>query len=174
LKLRRFSVVAVSLLFASACASAPRTAAPTPTTTPASSPLPSNPPLDTVEVAFGPRAVVAEVADEHEERILGLMHRPTLGDDAGMLFVFPAKSSGGFWMKNTLIPLSIAYMGRTDDDSFEVLAILDMEPCTADPCPSYPPGLTYDATLEVNQGWFDDAGVAAGDEARLDRLVVAE
>ena len=117
--------------------------------------------------------MIAEIADEHPERLLGLMNRRSLDRDAGMLFVFPAKSSGGFWMKNTLIPLSIAYMGRTDDDAFEVLAILDMEPCTEPSCPSYPPGETYDAALEVNQGWFADAGVRAGDVATLGRPVAA-
>lgn len=143
---------------------------------PTGSAAPRNPSLDTVDVSFGDATVVAEIADEHSERLLGLMHRPSLRRDAGMLFVFPAKSSGGFWMKNTLIPLQIAYLGRTGELSYEVIAILDMEPCPAEEerCPNYPPGRPYDAALEVNQGWFDEAGVEVGDEAKLSRAVEAQ
>ena len=163
----------VLLVLALCAACAPgRTVDPAPT----GSAAPRNESLDTVEVAFDGASVDAEIADEHEERVLGLMHRTDLGDDAGMLFVFPAASSGGFWMKNTLIPLSIAYMDRTGERSFEIVAILDMEPCPAEQteCPTDPPGRAYDAALEVNEGWFTDNGVEVGAEATLDRAVEAE
>lgn len=158
----RLALALVVVFGSIACARAAPTASPT------STPVVSNPPLDTVEVAFGDEVVDAEVADSHRERMLGLMHRTSLGADAGMLFVFEAKTSGGFWMKNTLVPLSIAYMGRKGD-TYEVLAILDMEPCRADPCPNYPPGRPYDATLEVNQGWFATHGVEVGDKAVISK-----
>ena len=95
-------------------------------------------------MTFGEHLVKAEIADDTEERRTGLMNRKTLADDAGMLFVFQTMTNTGFWMKNTLIPLSIAYMRATSDDSYEVLAILDMEPCKVAKCPLYPPGVTYD------------------------------
>ncbi len=127
------------------------------------SPTPSNPRLETVELSAGDRTVTAEVADDHIERVLGLMHRRELGRDEGMLFLFPAATSGGgFWMKNTLIPLQIAYMVR-GQGGFEVLSILEMVPCTKDPCPQYKPGVQYDSALEMNEGWFDAAAVEVGD-----------
>jgi uncharacterized protein len=96
-----------------------------------------------------------EVVADQAGRQLGLMHRTALAEDAGMLFLFPDDRQGGFWMKDTLIPLSIAFIAADGD----ILAILDMEPCEADPCPSYNPGVTYRSALEVNQGAFEDAGV---------------
>ena len=156
-------VALVLLLLFAACGSPVQEAGPSPT--PTGTPFPT-PDGDTVEISFGDAAVTAEVADEHEERLIGLMNRRSLGADAGMLFKFEAKTSGGFWMKNTLIPLSIAYMSETDE-GYEVLVILDMEPCRKDPCPDYPPGQQYDAALEVNEGWFDRHGVEAGDKATV-------
>jgi uncharacterized protein len=104
-----------------------------------------------------------EVVADPPGRQQGLMHRTELAADAGMLFLFPDDRAGGFWMKDTLIPLSIAFMAADG----EVLAILDMEPCEADPCPTYDPGVTYRTALEVNQGAFDDAGVDTGWHAGL-------
>jgi uncharacterized membrane protein (UPF0127 family) len=75
-----------------------------------------------------------------------------------MIFRFPGPTQGAFWMKDTLIPLSIAYY----DAEGTVVAVLDMEPCTADPCPTYPPGTSYTGALEVNQGFFDDVGLEEG------------
>lgn len=134
-------------------------------------------PEGSVVVSFGDREVgdrevVAEVAATPSERGRGLQHRDHLPRDAGMLFLFPERREGGFWMKDTLIPLSIAFLredGREGDVArYEVVAILDMEPCEADPCPSYEPGLPYDAALEVNQSWFAEAGVEVGDRARVE------
>ena len=76
------------------------------------------------------------------------MHREFLPDDAGMIFLFEEEIAGGFWMKNTLIPLSIAFVAGNG----EIVRILDMEPCEADPCEIYDPGVTYSSALEVNQG----------------------
>jgi uncharacterized membrane protein (UPF0127 family) len=104
------------------------------------------------------RTLWAWVADTDEKRQLGLMHRTELADDAGMLFVFDAEHSGGFWMKNTRIPLSIAYIGGDGT----ILRIMDMEPCRRDPCPTYDPGKPYHMALEANRGWFDQAGVTGG------------
>ena len=103
-------------------------------------------------------AVPVWVADDEPLRQRGLMHRTSLPSGAGMLFVFDEPSNGGFWMKNTLIPLSIAFI----DDDGRVLETLDMEPCEADPCPVYTPGVTYRYALEVNRGFLDEHGVATG------------
>jgi uncharacterized protein len=118
--------------------------------------------LDTDE---GSTLINVEVAETDEQRQLGLMHRRSLDEDSGMIFVFFEPTRGGFWMKNTLIPLSIAFF----DVDGKILKILDMEPCKTDPCPSYDPGVTYRGALEVNQGAFEDWGVEEGDSLRLNR-----
>jgi uncharacterized protein len=106
-----------------------------------------------------------EIAETPEQRGTGLMHRKSLPRNAGMIFLFPQPSRGSFWMKNTLIPLSIAFY----DGKGRILRILLMDPCTADPCPSYDPGVAYRGALEVNRGTFGRLGVRRGDAIRLRR-----
>jgi uncharacterized protein len=106
-----------------------------------------------------------EVADTEERRQFGLMHRESLPADQGMVFIFFRDTTGPFWMKNTLIPLSIAFF----DFDGEILKIIDMEPCEADPCPTYDPGVSYRGALEVNQGAFERWRVEEGDFIRLNR-----
>ena len=109
--------------------------------------------------------VTVEIADTQGEREVGLMHRESLPEDAGMIFLFEEEITGGFWMKNTLIPLSIAFVGADG----EILRILDMEPCEADPCEIYDPGVAYASALEVNQGAFASWGVEEGDLLTLEQ-----
>jgi uncharacterized protein len=113
-----------------------------------------------------PVNVLVEVAETPEQQAYGLMFRKALPPDRGMAFVFPSDTDTGFWMKNTLIPLSIAYY----DARGKIVKILDMEPCTADPCPKYDPGAAYRGALEVNQGAFADWGVEEGDTIVLHPL----
>ncbi len=108
--------------------------------------------------------VEVEVATTEEQREMGLMNRESLPEDEGMFFVFPGEQSGvGFWMKNTLIPLSVAVA----DADGRITRILDMEPCTADPCAVYDPG-PFVTALEANQGAFERWGVQIGDNMALD------
>ena len=106
--------------------------------------------------------VNVDVADTAEERRVGLMNRESLDEDEGMLFVLFEPSTGGFWMKNTSIPLSVAFF----DQAGKILSILDMDPCEADPCPTYDPGVPFWGALEVNQGAFEKWGVRKGDVIR--------
>jgi uncharacterized protein len=106
-----------------------------------------------------------EVAETEEQRQFGLMHRDSLPADQGMIFIFFRDTQGPFWMKNTRIPLSIAFF----DLNGRIVKILDMEPCEANPCPLYDPGVTYRGALEVNRGAFDRWGVEEGDFVRLNR-----
>jgi uncharacterized membrane protein (UPF0127 family) len=123
-------------------------------------------PVVLIQTARGEEVEVAvEIADTQEEREVGLMHREFLPDDAGMLFLFEGETAGGFWMKNTLIPLSIAFTGGDGT----ILRILDMEPCEADPCEIYDPGVLYEGALEVNQGAFASWGVEEGDLLTLEQ-----
>lgn len=110
------------------------------------------------------RLVKVEVADSPELQARGLMFRESLEEDAGMLFLFFEETSTGFWMKDTLIPLSIAFFARDG----EILRILDMELCEeADSCPTYDPEVSFRGALEVNQGAFDEWGVEVGDHIRV-------
>lgn len=116
-----------------------------------------------IETDAGAVLVNIEVADSPELQELGLMHRTSLEDDSGMLFLFFEESQSSFWMKDTLIPLSIAFFDRDGT----ILKIIDMEPCDSDPCPSYDPDVTYQGALEVNKGAFDEWGVEVGDTIRV-------
>jgi uncharacterized membrane protein (UPF0127 family) len=107
--------------------------------------------------------VVVEVADEPAEWQRGLMYRRSLAPNAGMLFVFPQPIRSAFWMKNTLIPLSIAFYDRRG----RILRIMDMAPCRADPCPTYDPNLAYKGALEVNRGAFARWRIRRGDHIRV-------
>ena len=131
----------------------------------ASAPAEAEGPRIVIETGAGDVDVQVEIADSEEERAVGLMNRESLDDDAGMVFLFPEPASGGFWMKNTLIPLSIAFA----DGQGRILRILDMDPCRADPCEVYDPGVAYRSALEVNQGAFAEWGVDEGDRLRLER-----
>ena len=103
--------------------------------------------------------VDVQIADDGPEQGYGLMYRRWLGADKGMAFLFASETSGSFYMKNTLIPLSIAFW----DSAGRIVRILDMEPCEADPCPLYDPETAYVGALEVNQGAFEAWGVTEGD-----------
>jgi len=89
------------------------------------------------------------------------MNRESLPEDAGMLFDFQADVQARFWMRNTLIPLSIAFV----DKDGVIVHIEDMEPQTEDLHLS--PSL-YRYAIEVNQGWYADNGLAAGDTVRVE------
>jgi len=115
----------------------------------------------TVTAATGtPRVVLkVELARTPGERQQGLMNRRSLAAKAGMVFVYPADHRGSFWMKNTLIPLDIAFYNARG----KILRILTMQPCRRDPCRIYDPKVAYRAALEVNAGSFRRWGVRAGD-----------
>ncbi len=106
-----------------------------------------------------------QIADSDEARRIGLQHRRHLAPDAGMAFVFDRPTTEGFWMKDTPIPLDIAYWGTGG----RIVAILRMTPCPRDPCPLYVPGHAYVGAVEANRGFFGLHGVAVGDIVRLIR-----
>lgn len=99
------------------------------------------------------------VAADARNRSRGLMDRSDLPDGTGMVFLFPGDTAGAFYMFNTLIPLSIAFYAADG----QVVRVLDMEPCSAEvgtDCELYPPGVDYRGALEVEQGYFDEIGLA--------------
>jgi len=108
--------------------------------------------------------VRVEIADGPLEQARGLMYRTALGEDRGMLFVFRDEQPRSFWMKNTRIPLSIAYI----DSRGRITDILDMKPLDDKP-PHYVSSEPVQYALEVNQGFFDERGVKVGDHVKLPR-----
>ncbi len=105
-------------------------------------------------------AVPVEIADTDEERQTGLMGRTALAEDAGMLFVFDVEQQLSFWMKDTLIPLSIAFI----DSEGRIVDIQNMQPLDETPHPSAAPA---QYALEVNQGFFEARGIQVGDTVEL-------
>jgi uncharacterized protein len=97
-----------------------------------------------------------EIAEGEENLIKGLMFRKHLNADSGMLFVFDREQKLNFWMKNTYIPLSIAYI----DSNGVINEIYDMEPLDASI--TYPSKQKAGYALEVNMGWFKSKNISAG------------
>jgi uncharacterized membrane protein (UPF0127 family) len=119
----------------------------------------------TIDGQDGPATFEVRIAETPSARQQGLMAVEELPAGEGMAFLFDDATDGAFWMKDTLIPLSIAFW----DGASRVVAVLDMEPCRSDPCPLYSPGADYVGAVEVNLGALAEAGVAAGDEVTLTR-----
>ncbi|HEY8245590.1 MAG TPA: DUF192 domain-containing protein [Casimicrobiaceae bacterium] len=114
---------------------------------------PQSLPISKIQVGAYP--VSAEVAQTPDQRSLGLMFRFSLPADHGMLFVFPEPQPLGFWMRNTYIPLSIAYI----DADGRIVSIADMAPRDESSHPSNGPALY---ALEMRKGWFADKGLGPG------------
>ena len=124
---------------------------------------PSGLPTVTIDASGGKEVEVrVEIADSLSEQARGLMYRKSLGEDRGMLFVYRREQPLSFWMKNTRIPLSIAYI----DSKGRITDILDMKPLDDQP-PHYTSSEPVQYALEVNQGFFDEHGVKVGDHAEL-------
>lgn len=111
-------------------------------------------------VIFGADTVVAEVAGTPEQREKGLMGRLGVPDGTGMLFVFPRSAERYLWMKDTHIPLSVAFF----DDSNRVGAIKRMEPLDETLVDSE---IATSLLLEVRQGWFAENGIEVGTTAEV-------
>lgn len=111
--------------------------------------------LPTIRLNAGIHVIRAEVAESPDQRSIGLMHRDSMPSNDGMLFVFEQAAVQCFWMKNTRLPLSIAFLA----DDGEVINIEAMAPQTLNShCSKKPVRLA----LEMNAGWFDKRGIKAG------------
>lgn len=114
-----------------------------------------------MEFSFGFYRVDAEVAADQENRMQGLMQRRSMPAQQGMLFVFPELAAHCMWMRNTFIPLSVAFLDREG----RIINIEDMQPQTEDNhCAARPARFA----LEMNRGWFAAKGIKPG--ARLNGL----
>jgi uncharacterized membrane protein (UPF0127 family) len=125
-------------------------------------------PLLTYPLHIGEHSIRAELANTPRTRSDGLMFRQRLADSSGMIFVFPGEQRVSMWMKNTPIPLSVAFI----DANGHILNIENMEPHSERTHSSIKPA-TY--ALETNQGWFAARGIRKGDRVTgLERLPPAK
>lgn len=108
------------------------------------------------------KEIRVEVARTPAERATGLMGRKHLDKEEGMLFIFEEEGYHSFWMKDTLIPLSIAFIDREG----RIVQITDMKPLTLT---SHPPPKPILYALEMNQGWFSKNRIKAGDVVRFSK-----
>jgi uncharacterized membrane protein (UPF0127 family) len=107
-------------------------------------------------LAIGKHAISAEVADTPAAREHGLMQRTRLCADCGMIFVFPTAARYGFWMKNTPLPIAIAFIGGDG----RIVNIVEMQPYSLD---IHYAQADSQYALEMNSGWFAAHGVNTGD-----------
>lgn len=118
--------------------------------------------------------LAVEVADAPAEQQCGLMHREAMPEEQGMLFAFAYDSTGGFWNRNTLIPLSVIYIAGDG----RIVDVLEMEatPYAGAPGVVQPPVREpYRYVIEVNQGWHVRHGIAVGDRVAVgDAVALAD
>jgi uncharacterized protein len=122
-----------------------------------------NPKLATSPIQVGGAQVIAEIAATETERERGLMFRTSLADGKGMLFIFDKDQQLAFWMKNTKIPLSLAYISSDGT----IRQIVDLEP---ESLASVQAERSVRYALEVPRGWFGRAGVKVGDKVSFGDL----
>ena len=115
-------------------------------------------------IEVGGAVATVEVAASDEARARGLSNRHSIGTDEGMLFLFPRARRVSFWMKDTFLPLSIAFI--TPDG--EIAEIHDMQPLTET---SHTPAVPVTMALEMPAGWFQGRGVSVGDKVVLPESV---
>ena len=121
-------------------------------------------PLPVAELRAGMHLIRAEVAADFSTRGRGLMHRKGLAPNAGMLFIFDGPSQQCMWMKNTYIPLSVAFL----DEQGTIINIADMQPQSEQTHCSARPALY---ALEMSRGWFAERGIKPGTKlGGLDKL----
>lgn len=117
------------------------------------------PRLPSIDLTAGMYVIQAEVAQTHRQQSIGLMHRQKMAINEGMLFVYESAQIRCYWMRNTLIPLTIAFI----EDDGTIVNLKDMQPLDErSHCPIKP--IRY--ALEMNQGWFDQRGIKPGFKVR--------
>ena len=114
------------------------------------------PKLPTVPLLIDEKKLVAEVADDEAEKETGMMFRKSMADGEAMLFVLGRPQHASFWMRNTILPLSVAYLNAAGT----ILEIYDLKPRDETPVSSKFDSIVY--AIEVPQGWFLKNGILPG------------
>ena len=156
-------VVALSLLALLAGVACRPSASAPPFAAPAEEAGRPQPKLPTLKLWLGPHELVGELATTGQQQQMGMMWRTNMAEMEAMLFVFGAPHRAGFWMKNTLLPLSCAYI----DPEGVILEIRDMKPRDETSLTAATDRVQY--VLEVNQGWFTRNKVGVGTVLRTER-----
>jgi uncharacterized membrane protein (UPF0127 family) len=146
-------------------AAAPATNAPPAASTNAEPPAATQaqPKLRTMKIWIGPEELVTEIAASPKEMMTGMMHRTSMEENEAMLFLLPYPQRASFWMKNTLVPLSCAYI----DPEGVIVEEHDMKPLDETPIPAGSDRIQY--VLEVKQGWFERHKIKPGTLLRTER-----
>jgi len=121
-------------------------------------------PADISQVCLEKTCFDVEIADTAYKQEIGLMNRESLGRNRGMLFVFGAEDKHKFWMKNTLIPLDIIWIGG---NSKIIFMQKNAQPCKIDPCEIFGPDENAKYILEINGGLAENIELEIGDEIRI-------
>ena len=120
------------------------------------------PKLPAIKLWLGRQEIMAEIAATQRELATGMMHRKEMGENEGMLFIMPFPQRAAFYMRNTYVPLSVAYI----DTEGTILEIHDLQPLNEEPVPSRSERIHF--VLETKQGWFDRNQVSIGNVIRTE------
>lgn len=112
-----------------------------------------------------PLVIEVDLALTNRDQAKGLMEVEEIPDEYGMVFLWSDSGTHSFYMKNTLIPLDIAWW----DEDGRIVDIQTMQPCIEDPCATYAPAAEHIGAVEVNAGLLESAGIEVGDPVRLTR-----
>jgi uncharacterized protein len=116
-----------------------------------------------IRSSSGPVTISVRTASTAVAKEEGLMRQSHLPESSGMAFLSNQPTTTPFWMKDTTIPLSVAFWNA----HHQIVDMLDMSPCTADPCPLYRSSSPYIGAVEVNRGFFEQHGVTIGDTVHI-------
>lgn len=114
-------------------------------------------------VLINENKIHVSIADNPQERSIGLMYEKNLCENCGMLFVFENEGVHKFWMKNTLIPLDIIFISNEN----KIVDIIEAELCKEDPCQTYAPKDNAKYVLEINKGYSNSKRINIGDEVKM-------
>ena len=120
----------------------------------------AQPQLPVTDLSISGKTIRAETADEEHERAAGLMFRKELANDTGMLFIMPQTGPVRFWMRNTELPLTIAYIAPNG----AIMELHDLEPYNERPVPSRFPQIAF--ALEMPRGWFTKNNIWPGERVQ--------
>ena len=115
------------------------------------------------QVCINENCFIVELAITNEEKQIGVMNRPRLDKDKGMLFIYDNPTIASFWMKNTLIPLDIIWINK----DFKIVYIANANPCIKDPCTIYTPDEDANYILEINSNLTKELNIKEGDEVSI-------
>jgi hypothetical protein len=164
----RLSLLSILLsIFLMGC-SVPTTAKPPIPTfssqTPASESLGQTLPISAKAILPNGTTIHLEVAKTPQQQAMGLMYRPALPDDRGMLFGFPSPQPVSFWMKNVPVPLDMVFLQNGVVKYIHASA----PPCTSEPCPTYGPKTPIDKVIELRSGRAAELKLKVGDTVKIE------